>query len=564
MLLAASCLTPHSSAQAGAQTPVPDSLVLVVRLLSDDRVRPTTGVVVSSDGLILLPLDFVAAEGGEIYVLDGGTDPSQHGRPVSVLRSRKIEGVVLARAEGLSRPPMVFASKRPQDDSVVQLWAYSDSTSMQSGRLFTRKYARVRLHQDYDTLALSRGFPLPNVSGAVTDACNHLLGLSLARGTSTAASTGSTTYLWVNRLHETLLRLGVEPQTGDCEDDLPWPDPVPGQAPEAEQAAETAGIAPTKKPEATSEGEEESNGSAKRDAANATAEKKQPPRPDGPAGDAIKPPKPVANKAVPARRAKSAPSAELVRSAQEALQRLDLYAGPIDGKLSDDTRSSLEAFHRNSELPPDSGLDAMTLVLMAHELELRERAEREANLQDRVRSLEQQNQELAAALAAQPRTALERLIALGPELWILALLLLVAVFVASRRTAPRRERPRGAIDTSHTEARITTPFLIVGQLPGGTDIRDQVNARDGRVDAVIGRSNASILIPDDSVGRQHARLEGNADDLWLIDLGSLNGTWVNDERCDRGRPRAVRAGDEIVVGGVHLRIEACPEQEPGQ
>ena len=46
---------------------------------------------------------------------------------------------------------------------------------------------------------------------------------------------------------------------------------------------------------------------------------------------------------------------------------------------------------------------------------------------------------------------------------------------------------------------------------------------------------AAVALDDRNVSRRHARLEIIDNDLVLTDLGSTNGTYVNDERVTRRR-----------------------------
>jgi pSer/pThr/pTyr-binding forkhead associated (FHA) protein len=77
----------------------------------------------------------------------------------------------------------------------------------------------------------------------------------------------------------------------------------------------------------------------------------------------------------------------------------------------------------------------------------------------------------------------------------------------------------------------------------------------GPVPLTIGRSgeNAAALEGDDFASAQHARVESQRDGVWILDLGSTNGTWVNGERMD-GRHR-LREGDLIRIGQTELRFE---------
>jgi diguanylate cyclase (GGDEF)-like protein len=66
-------------------------------------------------------------------------------------------------------------------------------------------------------------------------------------------------------------------------------------------------------------------------------------------------------------------------------------------------------------------------------------------------------------------------------------------------------------------------------------------------DAVIGRSqHAAVRLFDDGVSRNHARIGVEDGELWVEDLDSRNGTFVNGVRI-RARSR-LRDGDKIQIG----------------
>jgi hypothetical protein len=77
----------------------------------------------------------------------------------------------------------------------------------------------------------------------------------------------------------------------------------------------------------------------------------------------------------------------------------------------------------------------------------------------------------------------------------------------------------------------------------------------GPVPLTIGRApgNDAVLDGDDFASARHARVESRRDGVWILDLGSTNGTWVNGERMD-GRHR-LRAGDVVRIGKTELRFE---------
>jgi len=66
---------------------------------------------------------------------------------------------------------------------------------------------------------------------------------------------------------------------------------------------------------------------------------------------------------------------------------------------------------------------------------------------------------------------------------------------------------------------------------------------------LIGRgSNATVRIEDTSVSREHATIRLNDGAFWINDLGSANGTFVND--LDLVQPRLLRPGDRIRIGST--------------
>lgn len=66
----------------------------------------------------------------------------------------------------------------------------------------------------------------------------------------------------------------------------------------------------------------------------------------------------------------------------------------------------------------------------------------------------------------------------------------------------------------------------------------------------IGRSlTADLELEDIAISRRHALIVVDGPDVFLLDEGSRNGTWLNGERVDRAR---LRNGDTIVLGDVQL------------
>ncbi len=63
---------------------------------------------------------------------------------------------------------------------------------------------------------------------------------------------------------------------------------------------------------------------------------------------------------------------------------------------------------------------------------------------------------------------------------------------------------------------------------------------------VIGRDeNCEIVIADHSASRRHARIIRKEQNVFIMDMGSTNGTWVNEERV---QIQQLNSGDSIRVG----------------
>jgi hypothetical protein len=68
-----------------------------------------------------------------------------------------------------------------------------------------------------------------------------------------------------------------------------------------------------------------------------------------------------------------------------------------------------------------------------------------------------------------------------------------------------------------------------------------------------GAQNDFGLTGDEFASARHARFEPRQDGVWLHDLGSSNGTYVNGSRLTR--PRKLAPGDLIRIGETDLRFD---------
>jgi two-component system cell cycle response regulator len=91
------------------------------------------------------------------------------------------------------------------------------------------------------------------------------------------------------------------------------------------------------------------------------------------------------------------------------------------------------------------------------------------------------------------------------------------------------------------------PFLVV---VSGDEVGFRQRIGDG---TEIGRDPAcALVIRDASSSWRHVRLELRGADVWVVDLGSTNGTMLNGTRIDRAR---MLPGDKLFVGSTVLRLD---------
>jgi len=105
-------------------------------------------------------------------------------------------------------------------------------------------------------------------------------------------------------------------------------------------------------------------------------------------------------------------------------------------------------------------------------------------------------------------------------------------------TSPARKKDLSVLLVSHPSGRRLGRRLNFG---GGSEI-------------VLGRSSrCDFALPEvESISRRHARFSMRVGYLYLEDLGSTNGVWVNSRQLTSSLRLA--AGDEIGIGAVRLRV----------
>jgi predicted component of type VI protein secretion system len=81
-------------------------------------------------------------------------------------------------------------------------------------------------------------------------------------------------------------------------------------------------------------------------------------------------------------------------------------------------------------------------------------------------------------------------------------------------------------------------------------------------DVVVGRENVDVIIDDPEISRRHLVLRPLVGAIEVEDLGSSNGTFVDDERIEV--PTRVGRGQKIRIGVSILEVEEVLHAEPTQ
>jgi serine/threonine protein kinase len=110
-------------------------------------------------------------------------------------------------------------------------------------------------------------------------------------------------------------------------------------------------------------------------------------------------------------------------------------------------------------------------------------------------------------------------------------------------------QPAVRISAPERAARFVLRF-VAGGFQGG-----EFPIFEGRA-IVIGRSNAcDINLIEEMVTHRHAQITTQGDKLWIEDLGSTNGTYVNGEKITRA---PLRVGDRILIGTSIMKVVPVP------
>jgi hypothetical protein len=158
-------------------------------------------------------------------------------------------------------------------------------------------------------------------------------------------------------------------------------------------------------------------------------------------------------------------------------------------------------------------------------------------------------------------TVAEVLLALKIAFLVLLYLFVVRVIRSAgrERAAPSQDSmiltPEAAARAGFRPAGATRrPLRLVVERSPSLEEGDEFPVDSAPLTVGRGGQNDLVLVGDDFASARHARIEVRGDSMWVQDLDSTNGTYVNGSRV-AGAQR-LDAGDVLRVGETDLRVEA--------
>jgi len=117
-------------------------------------------------------------------------------------------------------------------------------------------------------------------------------------------------------------------------------------------------------------------------------------------------------------------------------------------------------------------------------------------------------------------------------------------------TIPPPSAAKKTDEAARTRVRNTLPKYMLRGVSGATF--GKTFALTGTM--VIGRQNDSdIPVPAEEISRHHAKLQVTADGVLVEDMGSANGTFINDKRVQTG---ILKPGEELRLDTVRFMLVA--------
>lgn len=474
---------------------MPAWAVPVLRLVSATHVEPTTGVVISDSGLVLVPADF-ATIGDEIIVLDGGTDLIRNGRPAKITHRFRGEGLQVLTVTGLRRSGAGFSAASLKDGDTIRLSAFPPAENIAEGAAPLDISVTIASPGGSAQPVLAAPAMLPNVTGPLLDDCGNLAGYSTADGVQSMSGSEATAYHWKGTLKRLFAEIQLEPRIIDCQ--MSPESPAGVEEPAADPGTEET------VPEPVDEAADEEPDAEAKDP-EAAGEEAQP----APPGDPLSDPLSEQDEANEAAQKESEPEAG-ESTEDRGLEELEMLPPYEDELTADGEAEATES--PSAEVPnPLAWLWLVAAVLLIGAgLVLHRYRGRKGDSTD-------------AATQARPS---------GPD------------------ASVERET-----EADNTASSLDSRLVISGMTGDGTPVEADCRVSSHAINLVIGRSHADLIIDSPAVSRQHASLNGTAESLTLSDLGSSNGTSINGVPCLEGETMFVSQDDTLILGNVRINYE---------
>lgn len=118
---------------------------------------------------------------------------------------------------------------------------------------------------------------------------------------------------------------------------------------------------------------------------------------------------------------------------------------------------------------------------------------------------------------------------------------------------------RAALGTRPGHPRMIAPARLIVIEPGASDRAAGSALALGEVTSLGRDLDNDIVLSDPTVSGRHAVISRRSGAWWIEDLGSRNGTLVNEHRLGRDMPMVLRSGDVLQLGAVRFRVAVAED-----
>jgi len=121
------------------------------------------------------------------------------------------------------------------------------------------------------------------------------------------------------------------------------------------------------------------------------------------------------------------------------------------------------------------------------------------------------------------------------------------LWIVARAVRAQVAAPKPHTETTRTAGpRAPALVIIAPEAPAGRTMEVRRTLVAGRGDT------ADFALDDGFASERHARFDNTEGRLWVDDIGSTNGTFVNGERIAQRTP--LTAGDTVRIGGTIMEV----------